>query len=362
MGQQSTFSEFFLSACSRAVPLLLAVTIVVGITLAASMADAVIQRRVVLALVHVVMVVGLYIFMGNSGVLNFSAVGFMAVGAYASALLTMKPMAKQMFLPDLPTWLAEMQFPLTLGPALGGFVAAGVAVVIGGPIMRLSGIAAGIATFSLMFIIYVVIGNWNTVTGGQTSLMGLTAWVGLWQACLGAVVCIAIAWAYQETRWALALQASRSDLIAASASGIHVVGLRFGAFVLSAFVFGIAGGLYGHFQGTLRVDSFYLDPTFLYVAMLVVGGVRSLTGAVIGAVSVSALAEVLRQLELGVSLPMSQIKMSIPLGLGDVVLPALMLFVLVFRPQGVMGSSEQILTRYVNRLGNEHHRKKGSTV
>ncbi len=321
----------------RAGPLALLVAGIVLIVVLAGFGEIVVQRRVVLCLISIVMVVGLYTFMGNSGVLNFSVVGFMAIGAYTAALLTMPPGAKRTFLPDLPGWLAAAELPLIAGPFLGGLVAAAIALAVGGPIMRLSGIAAGIATFSLMFIIYVVLGNWNSVTGGQISLMGLKTWVGLWTAGLFAIGAVVLAWIYQETRWALALQASREDEVAARASGIRVVRLRLGAFVLSAFICGVGGGLYGHFQGTLRVENFYLDPTFLYVAMLVVGGTRKLAGAVAGAVAVSALAEMLRQAEAGFAIPGTGVTLSAPGGFGDVVLAGLMLAILIYRPQGIAG-------------------------
>lgn len=325
---------------ARAAPLAVLVAGLLALVLLAGMGDIVTQRRVILCLINVTVVVGLYIFMGNSGVLNFSAVGFMAVGAYAAALLTMPPMLKNTFLPDLPGWLAAAELPLVAGPFAGGLVAAALALAVGGPIMRLSGIAAGIATFSLMFIIYIVLGNWNSVTGGQTSLMGLKGWVGLWPAGLFAIGAVALAWIYQETRWAIALRASREDEVAARASGIRVVRLRLGAFVLGAFVCGVGGGLYGHFQGTLRVENFYLDPTFLYVAMLVVGGTRSLTGAVVGTVAVAALSEALRQVESGLPLPGTGLTLAAPAGLGDVVLAGLMLVILIYRPQGITGGRE----------------------
>jgi branched-chain amino acid transport system permease protein len=277
--------------------------------------------------------------MGNSGVLNFASVGFMAIGAYAAALTTLPPMMKKTFLPDLPAWLAATELPALSGPFLGGAVAAAVSVVVGLPIMRLSGIAAAIATFSLMILTYIVLGNWDSLTGGQASLMGLKAYVTLWTAWAFAVGAVAVAWAYQETRWALALRASREDEVAARACGIRVAALRLGAFALGAFLCGAAGALYGHFQSTLRVENFYLDPTFLLVTMLVIGGMRSLSGAVAGAIAVSALTEALRQLESGVPLP-GLGTLQAAAGFGDVVLAALMLAILIFRPQGLTGGRE----------------------
>lgn len=337
----------------RAAPLLALVALIVVVTLLAEVADTVTARRVILSLVNVVCVVGLYIFMGNSGVLNFSSVGSMAIGAYVAALLTMPVSAKGMFLPDLPGWLAAAELPALAGPFLGGLVAAGVALVVGLPIMRLSGIAAAIATFSLMFICYIVLGNWTSITGGQISLMGLKAYVGLWTACGFAVGAVVLAFAYQETRWALALRASREDAVAAQASGIRVASLRLGAFVLGAFVCGTGGALYGHFQGTLRVESFYLDPTFLLVTMLVVGGMRSLTGAVIGCLVISLLTEILRLVEVGVPVPGTEITLGAAAGFGDVVLAALMLMILIFRPNGITGGREIFGNLAISGTGND---------
>lgn len=324
----------------RLVPLLILIAIVLVAVALASTSGIVMQRRVIFALVNLVAVISLYIFMGNSGILNFSTIAFMAIGAYTSALLTMPPGMKSTFLPDLPAWLAAAQIPPLAGAGAGGVVAAAVAVVVGLPIMRLSGIAAAIATMSLMIICYIVLGNWTWLTGGQQSLMGLPGYVGLWTAGLSAIGAIAIAFGYQETRFAIALRASREDEVAAKATGVRIVRERLIAFVLGAFVAGIAGSLYGHFMGTLRVENFYLDPTFLFVSMLVIGGTRSLSGAVVGVVSISVLTELLRLVEVGFALPGTGWTIAAAPGLGDVVLAAIMLIIILFRPQGITGGRE----------------------
>ncbi len=298
----------------RSGPLCILAAAVILIVVLAHFGGIVVQRRVILGLINVVAVVGLYIFMGNSGVLNFSGVAFMAIGAYTSALLTMPPMMKNTFLPDLPDWLAAAQVAPLEGALAAGGVAAVAALIVGWPIMRLSGIGAAIATLSLLIICYIVLGNWTSFTGGQQSLMGLPAYVGLWTAGAWAIAAIAIAYVYQETRWAIALRASREDEVAARASGVRIVRQRLIAFVLSAFVSGVAGALFGHFLGTLRVESFYLDPTFLYIAMLVVGGMRSLTGAFVGTATISVLTELLRLLEVGVPIPSLGVTLSTPPG------------------------------------------------
>jgi branched-chain amino acid transport system permease protein len=319
-------------------PLLALIAIVVIIAVAASFAPTVLQRRATQGLIYLVAVVGLYVFVGNSGVLSFGNVAFMAVGAYVSALLTMKATAKAVFLPDLPSVIAHAQWPSLPGALTGGGVAALFGLIVGWPLMRLSGVSASIATFAVLVITYIVLGNWTAVTGGQNSLMGLPAYVDLWTALGWAIAAMVIAFAYQETRSALQLRASREDEAAAQASGVNVVRHRLIAFVISAFLSGIAGVLLAHFLGSVRVENFYLDLTFLIVAMLIIGGRGSLTGAVAGAVVIALLTELLRQIEIGVQVGKTTI--AAPPGVGDVILALIMLLIILFRPNGLAGGRE----------------------
>ena len=194
-------------------------------------------------------VVGLYVFVGNSGVLSFGNVAFMAVGAYVSALLTMKASAKSVFLPELPATIAHRMADPAGGDRwrrrcrrarLLGWLAIDAAF----------GRIGEHATFAVLVVAYIVLGNWTAVTGGQNSLMGLPAYVDLWTALGWAVAAIVIAFIYQETRSALLLRASREDEAAAQASGVNVVLHRLTAFVISAFLSGIAGVLLAHFLGS----------------------------------------------------------------------------------------------------------------
>lgn len=319
-------------------PLVALIAIVVAIALAASLAPDVMQRRATQGLINLVAVVGLYVFVGNSGVLSFGNVAFMAIGAYVSALLTMKAAAKSVFLPDLPPLIAGAELHVLPGAFAGGTAAAVFAFVVGLPLMRLSGISASIATFAVLVITNAVLGNWTTVTGGQNSLMGLPLYVGLWTALGWAVASIVIAFIYQETRSALLLRASREDEAAAAATGVHIVRHRLIAFVISGFLSGIAGVLLAHFLGTVRVETFYLDLTFIIVAMLVIGGMRSLTGAVFGAIVIAALTEFFRQLEIGFAVAGTTI--AAPPGVGDATLALVMLLVILFRPKGIAGGQE----------------------
>jgi branched-chain amino acid transport system permease protein len=322
----------------RVWPLIALIALVTIIAMLTSFGSPVLQRRATQGLINLVAVVGLYVFAGNSGVLSFGNVAFMAVGAYVSALLTMKNAAKSVFLPDLPAFIAGLELPVFPAALVGGAVAGIMALVVGWPLMRLTGIAASIATFGILVITYVVLGNWTTVTGGQNSLMGLPIYVDLWTGLLWAIAAIAVAFIYQETRSALLLRASREDEAAAQSVGVHVVQHRLIAFVISGVLSGIAGVLLGHFLGTVRVETFYLDLTFLIVAMLVIGGMRSLTGAVLGAIIIGMLTELLRLAEVGFS--MGSAIIAAPAGLGDAVLAFAMLLIVIFHPRGIAGGRE----------------------
>ena len=117
-----------------------------------------------------------------------------------------------------------------------------------------------------------------------------------------------------------------------------MVSHRLAAFVVSAFLSGIAGVLLAHFLGTVRVETFYLDLTFLIIAMLVIGGMRSLTGAVAGAIVITLLTELMRQAEVGITIGATTI--AAPGGLGDALLALLMLLIILFRPKGIAGGRE----------------------
>jgi branched-chain amino acid transport system permease protein len=319
-------------------PLLSLALIVVAIALAATVAPVTVQRRVAEGFVTLVAVVGLYIFVGNSGFLSFGNVSFMAIGAYVSAILTMKPAAKAMFLPGLPDVIKTGQWETLAAALAGGIVAAVLAFLVGVPLMRLSGIAASIATFALLSITRIGIGNWDSVTGGQNSLLGLPIYTTIWVGLAWSLIAMAVAFWYQETRSGLVLRATREDEIAARASGANVVRHRLIAFVISAFFSAIGGVLLAHYLGVVRIETFYLDLTFNIVAILVIGGTGSLAGAVFGTIAITTMTELLRRAEVGFQIGTLQI--AAPEGLADVIVALGMLLIILFRPRGLTNGRE----------------------
>jgi branched-chain amino acid transport system permease protein len=294
-------------------------------------------------LIRVLVVVGLYVFIGNSGVISFGQIGFMCVGAYAAGWATAEPGFKQVMLQGLPDFLAQNQWPFPVAMAGAIALPAVVALAFGMAILRLNGIAASIATFAFLIIVNSVYSNWDSVTAGVSSLIGIPTAVGPWMAFAFASAGVVVAYLFQISKYGLMLRATREDNVAASASGIHLLRMRLIAFVLSAALVGAGGGLYAQFLGILTVDTFYLSLSFITIAMLVVGGMGSLTGAVTGVIAVTAIVQLLRLGERGVALGSSVVHL--PEGSGELGLGLLLALILIFRPNGLSGGNELRLLR-----------------
>lgn len=291
-------------------------------------------------LIDIVLVVGLQIFIGNSGVLSFGHMSFMAIGAYVGAILTIPPLLKSSLLPALPAFIRNSQLSTAPAIAIAAAVAAVVALIVAIPLMRLSGIAASLSTFAFLLIVYTVASNWDQVTRGRETMLGVPANTTMTRALIGAIVAIVIAYAFQGSSTALRLRASREDDVAATASGVWVARDRTVAFVISAAVVAVGGFFFAQQFGVFNPDEFYLSITFTTIAMLVVGGMKTLAGAVVGPIVVTAILEGLTSLEDGISL--GGIHVKAPLGSSSVGLALIMLAILLFRPAGLMSGSSSL--------------------
>jgi len=300
------------------------------------------QIYVLDAIVAAAMVVAIYVFVGNSGVLSFGQISFVAVGAFAAGVMTVPLTLKGVILRDLFPVLRDHELGNLESLALAAAVGAALALVVGLPLMRLSGLAAGIATFAVLEITNNLLREWTRIGPGATTLSLVPRTTGPLQATLGALLVVVVAYLYGRSRPGRLLRATREDPAAAQAVGVGIHRQRLWAFVLSGALCGFAGGLYVHMLGSISTGQVYLELTFLTLAMLVVGGMTSLWGAVVGALSVSALNSFLAEAERGVDVGVA---LTLPNGSRLVVLGALMALVLVLRPSGLTGGRELSLRR-----------------
>ena len=289
-------------------------------------------------MINLILVLGLQVFMGNSGILSFAHIGFMGVGAYTSAVLTMPAQMKSMALPDLYPILKIVEIDPVFGIFAGGILAAVVASVISYPLMRLSDAAAVITSFALLVILHTVMVHWSAVTNGPRTLFGVVGATDLKTSAIAAVVAVAVALWFKGSRTGILLRATRDDLVAADAIGANISRLRWKAFMLSAFYAGIGGGLWAHFITSFSPNAFYLRETFVILGMLVIGGAATVSGAVFGTFAVTAAFEGLRSLENAINA--AHILARPVVGLTEIVLACAMIGTLILKPGGIIETRE----------------------
>lgn len=318
--------------------LVLAAGVVVAGILVAAFAEPYHQRIFFTFLVNMIAVIGLQVFMGNSDITHFGHVGFMGLAAYSVAILATPAKIKATALATAPFGLNTLQF----SPVIAALIAIGITMTIAffvGLIMvRQNGVPATIATLAFLVVVHVVIVNWVDLTRGPRAFYGIPVKATIGWAVAAAASAIVLARMFRDSAWGLQLRASSEDVAAAAAVGVRIRKLRFGAWMLSAFMLSVAGVLFALFVGTISPNSFYFDLTFLTLAMLILGGMHTVTGAVVGSVILTAGLEVMRFFESGPELA----GMDLPemFGLTGFFLGLVIVLSMRFWPGGIMGTDE----------------------
>ena len=291
---------------------------------------------------HTSIVVALYVFIGNSGVISFGHISFVAVGAFLAGILTLEAQQKDFVLPEMFPFLRHAHVGIVQSLALAAAGRRGLrprrrhpADAALGPPGRHRHLRR--ARHHLQ----------RAHATGRRSAPARprsrsSPRRGIWTLTAGALIAIVVAFAYQRSPFGRLLRATKEDPQAAQSVGIDVHRQRLYAFVISGALAGFAGGLLVHELGSITTQQVYLDLTFLTLAMLVVGGVASLWGAVVGALLVSGLDSFLNDAEDGVHIGF---QLTLPDGTRLVAIGALMAIVLILRPSGITGGREVTLRR-----------------
>ena len=238
--------------------------------------------------IFLILVLSLNLSSGFTGVFSLGHIGFMALGAYGSAILTLPLREKQEYLPNLPAGLAGVHFDFHLGPFPLGFLLATlvaavlvalVALLVGLVLMRLSGHFVAVATLGFLVIVRVILFNADHFTRGSRTFSNVTPYTDLWWVWAWALVVLYVVRRIKRSPFGRAMLAQREDRWAAQSIGIAVMPPRLLAFVVSAFFTAVAGSLYAHFITSFSPTVFYFDLTFRVITMLVVGGMGSVSGS-----------------------------------------------------------------------------------
>jgi branched-chain amino acid transport system permease protein len=292
------------------------------------------QRTFVTFLINVTIVVGLGAFAGNAGVLSFGHAGFVALGAYLGGILVMTPEEKALALPDLPGVLADVHLATPAGLLVTALVVGAIALLPGAVVARMTPSAAVLGTFALLVIVNDVLTGARSITRGNQTFFGVPPIATIMTCLWVAVVAIVVARLYRDSAFGLRLRAAREDPLAAAAAGIAVGRQRLIAWVLSAAICAAGGMLLGAYIGAFSPKTFYLTLTFQLLAMLLVGGWTTVSGAVLGAAVITLLTTFLGDLATGPG-PLPEF-----LSLTEVGISVSILVVLYFRRDGLMGRLE----------------------
>lgn len=288
------------------------------------------ERVVTSFLITVTLAISIQVFSGLTGILSFGHLAFMGVGAYAGGLCAMSPATKELIAPALPAFMsqAEVGLPLAL---LIGFVSGGlVAGVIGVIIARMEETAMAMATVALLLVFMIVFDAADTVTGGAQGLYGIPQLTTVWIALIVAVGVIFIAQIVARSNLGMQLKATRSEPLAAKSLGVKLTRVRWIVWTLSGALIGLGGALWAMHVIAFSPGQFDFALTFTVLGGLVVGGISSVTGTVVGTAILTLLFELVRRIEQSMSVP----------GLTEIVIGVCILVILYYRPSGLFGLYE----------------------
>jgi branched-chain amino acid transport system permease protein len=276
-----------------------------------------------LTMIAIMVTLSLNVVNGYMGEFSCSHPGFMALGAYAASVFTVVLFAKdKLFGPALlPAALGPYLFPIAL--IVGGLVAALGALAIAIPSFRTRGDYLAIISLAFMFIVKSMIENLEVV-GGPRGLSSQPDYANLPTVFLWTVACVWIINNFVRSTFGKALNAVRDDEMAANAMTVNTRQTKIVAFLFAAFWAGVAGGLFAHVLRYVNPGTFGLQKLAEVLAMVYFGGLNSVYGSIVGAVSLSMLSEALRPLEI----------------FKWIIIPLLLILVMIYRPTGLVAFKE----------------------
>ena len=289
------------------------------------------NRIIVLMGINIMLAVSLNIINGHAGQFSLGHAGFMAIGAYFAAFLTF-----YYFMPFVNRYPAGteqwiVQNALFLLAVLAGGIASAVAgYLVGLPSLRLRGDYLAIVTLGFGEIIRVLILNVDKI-GAARGLSGIPKWANFFWVYLFAAVVIMVSARLVQSSVGRAFLAVREDEVAAEAMGVDTTRYKVRAFVIGSFFAGVAGALFAHYMMYLNPTMFMFIRSFEIVAMVVLGGLGSISGSVVAAIILTFLPEGLRMVKEAIHTDKDP----------RMVIYSIMLIVLMLtRPQGLFGRRE----------------------
>lgn len=269
-------------------------------------------------LINMILAIGLNLIVGYSGQLSLGHAGFMAIGAYATGILTIENQSVGAFLISL---------------VVGSLFAGVVALIVGIPTLRLKGDYLAVATLGFSEIIRILILNMTELTNGAAGLSGIPFFAD-WQTAFAlALICIILVANYTRSSIGRATIAIREDEVAAESVGVNTFYYKLIAFIIGAVTASVAGSIHASYFGVINPSQFTFDKSIDVLIMVVFGGIGSLTGSVVAAVALGILNMYLQ-----------------PFGALRVIIYSLVLIlIMIFKPTGLFGTKEISLAKIFHK-------------
>lgn len=314
---------------------------------------------VILAMIYVLIAASLNLLTGVAGQFSLGQAMFVAIGAYSATILTSKGLA--FTLPGLGWAVSVPKLSPLAALVLAGLLATLVGVVIGIPSLRISGFYLALATWALAVVGTEIITQWKDVTGGfqglsvpRPPLVLDLSWLGLgmpsyairrdqdfyYGALVVVVGCLLLLRNLLRGHLGRAFQALRDNEIAAEAMGINLARTKTLAFAVSAFYAGIAGSLFAHFTQFISTRDFTVDVAIAWLVMIVVGGLGSIGGAILGGMFITFLPELVKLANEVLLIPIA--KEAIKPAVEPVLYGLILILLLRFEPLGLWGRWQRI--------------------
>ncbi|MBZ4683350.1 MAG: branched-chain amino acid transport system permease protein [Fusobacteriaceae bacterium] len=259
--------------------------------------------------INIILAVSLNVINGIMGYLSLGHAGFMAIGAYTSAILT-----------------TQYNFPILVSVIISAILAGFFGFIIGFPTLRLKGDYLAIVTLGFGEIIRIIILNMS-ITGGAKGYPGIPGIRGLSGFFIGlifAIITVIIITNIALSAEGRALLSIRENEIAAESMGVNITRYKIKAFIIGSLFAGLAGGLYAHLIQYVKPDNFSLYKTVDILLMVVLGGSGSITGSILAAIALTSISELLREF--------SEYRM--------LIYPLMLIILMLVRPNGILGKKE----------------------
>ena len=293
-----------------------------------------------LIFINAILALSLNLIYGFTGLFSLGHAGFIAIGAYVSALCILTPEQKEMmWILEPIIWpFSELFTPFWVSALAGGLVATIFAFIIAVPVLRLGDDYLGIATLGFAEIIRVIIVNATCVTNGSLGIKGIPGHASLLSCYIWTLFTLIVLWRLLFSNYGNVMRCIRDNEIAARVMGINVFRYKVLSFCIGAFFAGVGGALLGSHLSTIDPKMFNFLLTFNVLMFVVAGGLGSLSGSLLGATVITILLEWLRAIEEPIDLGFVEIP-GIP-GMRMVVFSMVLLGIILYRREGIMGTRE----------------------